>query len=760
MIEFYSTNCSEVQLKIKQIKLIEIYPDLELPRQAINYLVQSFRKSRPNDLFFKWQDTIYVLNDAVDEILSDITQLDMKILGIETIEKGSELIIAVHDKQQKNLVKCFLGECIAIQLRLNNYLIEQKANYAFRATFTREIEHYGGLEAWPGFEYQFLIEENEIFVVIDPKYRLNWTFNLREDLKNNRINEVKLKYQPIKDICQILTCDERATSYYRCRLGGTGNIIYFQNLDPELPQEKFDVIDYLSEIHCPSQELKAHILEVGKEGPTVIASNKPFTEGVKYPLERLSQIPTLDLIRKSQVTKNLMKKIQPHPRQRYEKTKSYLDLIRKLIIDSLPIISLNEFSRFDDNNTEKLFMFDPKFFLFGNGETGLSSNSINSKDPYQTLKPEKLNYISYVSEEEDEKWLLSSLFEKGIFEGFFSFLGINKVELVKIDHDKFLTTNFSESCFLLLEDETQNDDFFKIRVQGIQIGNTIQKITLESFKTDFNQDNKPTIAQNHLRNVALGWLAKSNGIPFILSSVTDNNIFIIGWSIHYKKPKKGQVTQYNVVLSIYSSSGIHQSTIYSIMTKDDYIPVLSKKFSQVIQELIGKTGKKKNSDFFILKEGTISLESDVNIILKLVKEFPNLNMYFCSIVEGIFRIFKESESRLGTDHKRVNPGVTVKITDRHYIMITTSIKDSHIRDIYNLRTQQPISCVFYENYPNDIKESLLELIFHLTYCNHGFLNARTKVPLPLHSTKKAQEFFVSQEMQNGIVIESEREFFT
>ncbi len=80
--------------------------------------------------------------------------------------------------------------------------------------------------------------------------------------------------------------------------------------------------------------------------------------------------------------------------------------------------------------------------------------------------------------------------------------------------------------------------------------------------------------------------------------------------------------------------------------------------------------------------------------------------------------------------------------------------------IYNLITQQPISCIFFKNYPNDIKESLLELIFHLTYCNHGFLNARTKVPLPLHSTKKAQEFFVSQEMQNGIVIESEKEFFT
>ena len=133
----------------------------------------------------------------VDEILSDITQLDMKILGIETFEKGSELIIDVHDKQQENLVKCFLGELIAIQLRLNNYLIEQKGNNAFLATFTREIEHYGGLEAWPGFEYQFIIEENEIFVVIDPKYRLNWTFNLREDLKNNRINEVKLRNQPI-----------------------------------------------------------------------------------------------------------------------------------------------------------------------------------------------------------------------------------------------------------------------------------------------------------------------------------------------------------------------------------------------------------------------------------------------------------------------------------------------------------------------------------------------------------------------------------
>ncbi|OLS16533.1 MAG: hypothetical protein HeimC3_53750 [Candidatus Heimdallarchaeota archaeon LC_3] len=749
MSDVYSINCFKVKLNKTQVALLEILPSMELSSQSFYFMVQTLRKQFSSQLFFIWNKKFLILKNFKENFFKDVNVDDLELLGIEGFSEGEEIILDLRDKQEENKIKAFLGQIIATQLRLSNYLVEQKGNYAFQATYPQKIENIGSIETWPGFEYQFLLEDEGIYFVLDPKHKLNWTHTLRDELKANSFVEEENYNKPIKDICQSRECPERIDPYYRCPLGGVGSIVFFKKLSNETPLEGFDVFDYLTENYCPTQK----ILEIidKNHGPTAYASKKIGSVGIKYPLERLSLIPMLDLLQNRNDTIRLMKKLQPRPEIRYTLTENYYNALHHIFIENFDEIEFDWYFNFEENNIH-LRQFAPNKIQFQHTIAETPTFIINN-DPYQTISLSKIHVLSLMDEEIDFKTFKSYLFDDdNKFEGFFQLLEIAQCEIEKISEDTLENTEYDSAILVFLQNGAKKKKFEELKRKALLKSNFLQKITYERLKKNLVKINQ-TVAKNHLRNVSLAWLTKSGGIPYSIQSKEDiSTSYYIGWVVNFSELHRGKVKQIRIALALYNGKGEIVKSIFQVCHRNEY----SANIFQLLKQLIESLDKDKNNIVHILKEGMIYDNTEGKVIEKIKDELKEFNGEIIIINEGIFRIFKRIQTNRGLIHKRPKPGLCIKITENHFLLLTTSLKD---REYNNVRTQQPISCIFTKKSDDDHKFSLLENLFHLTYSYHGSIQGLIKLPAPLYASRKIQQFFQNMDLENDFLFSSEIEYF-
>ena len=739
----YRINYFEIKLSQLDYELCEIIPDIELSQDENFYLVQEIRKSFPTNLFLEWSNKLYILRDFVNDFLEKIGGINLEVLGVGEFETGESLELNLLDQDNVNLTRLFLGQILATQLRLKNFLVQQRGSFAFHASLPKRVESFGFLEAWPGFEFHFELIDEVVYLIIDSKHKLNWLQNARSQSELKIFQKEGRFLDPIKDICSVTDCSERKNSYCRCKLGGVGQTVYFHEVKSEKPTEKFNVIHFLDEIKCPTKLLTESIKD---EEPILMASTHRSEDAVKYPLERISRIPSFDLIKSNADTKQLSQRLQPPPSLRYNKIMEYYNTIEKIAIEHFPKVAIE--TMIDSEKTKKeTYTFERKKFLFKNGASK-NVNSIQNLGSISSSSIQKLYYINLIEQETEEKndEIISYLLNKNeIFEGLFNYLNITQIPILKISIEEIKKLKQGNVVLLILERENQDHIYREIKQKNAKRNISVQKITYDDFITSRNK--RTSIARNHLRNISLSWFSKSGGTPYVLDNLERGESFIVGWFINTRKVPKSNISQIRLSLVLYRSNGKYVQSKFITIPKNEY----SKYGGEVISKFIEENST-SNCQIRVLKLGRIYDEIEKTVIEELKQKISNLTILL--IKEGIYRLFKLQRKNNSTIHLRPRTGTVMAIGKYEYLMITTTIKKEEDKS----RTQQPIYCGILHHKDEDVI-TILEEIFDLTYSHHGYTLSRSKLPIPLHACKLMQRIFQPFQLENGFEVDSNVAYF-
>jgi len=683
---------------------------------------------------------MHILSASASDFIENLKELDFQNLGIDEFTTGEPVKLNLDNPSDLNSIRYLFGQILATQLRLKNYLIQQKGSFAFHATLPQRVESFGLLESWPGFEYQFDLIKDDLYLIIDSKYKLNWLENLRSTITLEELNNELKILDPIKDICSETSCNERKDSYCRCKLGGDGQTVYFHELSEERPSENFDVISYLDGIKCPTQLLKNSIID---EKPTLIASTSRFGDSVKFPIERISMIPSIDFLKSRVDTKELTSRIQPSPYKRYGKIMEYFTDIEKIAIQNLDEINLADMIEFP-YGSDDAFKLERKEYQFKNGYDS-KITQISTLGSYFEPSARNFYYLPISDPNSGTHSLIEYLTSSNdVFHGIFNFLGIENISIIEITRQDLGTLPKNSVVLSVLDNDRQETEFNKLRFEYLNSEIYFQKITVIDF--NLNLGKRIPLARNHLRNVSLGWLSKAGGTPYLVNS-DQNDTFWLGWFIQFRKMPKSKIRQVRMALTLYKSDGQFLKSLFLTLPRNEYTTNGAKIIQSFIDAWINTSNQIR-----IVKLGRIYEEIESPIFDELKTEIQNVE--FVIIKEGTYRIFKTIDDKGTLIQQRPVPGLVCKLSKEEFLMITT-----YIRDEDKNRTQQPIHCkIISEISENNIQE-VIEGIYDLTYCHHGYTLGRTKLPIPLHASQNLQRFFRHFTLQNGYQFESEVEYF-
>jgi hypothetical protein len=725
----------EVNMEGNEFSLKEIIPNRVLSYPELNFLIQSFRAELPNELFYRESKRIFVTEASENVIIEKINSLDLPDIlnGIEFSLNENEVInINKSDFKGWSRLKTVFGELLATHLRRQGKIVELSGSQIFHTTFPEEMEEKEQVEIWPGFAYQFIIGTDKIYLLIDPKSRLNAVSTLR-NISDKGVNLKEFIGNPLKDICcvrDITKCEERMSPYSRCQLGGTGRTVnVVEVLDREKPSDSFDVTMYLDEINCPTGVLRKEIEKTDKP-PTLNAyysekDKKPY----KFPLERLAPIPKTELIKNRKKRQEFTQKIQPLANTRYNKTLGYQANVQQLLINHWPLIDISDplsYLRGDSS----FIKFDIPDLVFKNTFTGPFASHIVLLEPYQTPKLQYINYISEVGNKTSQ--VLTDI--KRTMTDLLS-LDVQCNEITWKDVSK----QAKGSCVLVfLPDETFHKKYNETKLELVKKQISLQKLTLSTITSK----NK----KGHLKNVCLGFFTKSGGIPWKISLKVKTNRLCIGWKAKTKNiPRRGK--QAIVIFSAYTEEGVFIKSVALTTENSNYSRDTSSTLINFIKECLEK---EEFSSIDIHRDGDFYPNLDEEIINNCKESFTDLSVNFVAITDGIFRIY----SRYSGIYSNPQLGTAIKIFDDKYGMATTYIPRNA-----ESRTPQTIFCNFIEIVEYQKRKEILKTIFNLTSGYHGYTRSRIKNPVTVHAVKKIFEILNQKNLPNGFTTSNETEFF-
>ena len=428
MSNSHLVNLTTFSIPIKQIELTELIPSQVISRAEAFFIVQTLRGAFPTKLFLLDNRRILILTSEADLIIDSLKKLDkdeelswpLHLKGL-SFQAGSMQIIDLFDPESAQYSRMFLAELVAISLREEGMIVQQTSMNAFQATFVRNVENVGPVELWPGFEFRIFIDRQTAYLLLDPKHRMNKGCSLRSDLESSLLSLGDLKGEWIKDICSIRNCVERTDPYHRCVLSGPGKTLTVVDILDVTPDYKFDTVNYLDLIRCPTQMLRSSI-QLKK--PCILAKESFRKSASNYPLERLASIPSLQKIKERSsrdITRELMRRIQPTPHKRFALTESYLHRFQSLLVDGLETMGLGELPEIPFQD-ERLYKIGARKFVFFNIVLGKRASEMWDKKPFYVGYSDTIYYVSELNDEQLEKAILRNLIK-----GFDSFRGLQEL---------------------------------------------------------------------------------------------------------------------------------------------------------------------------------------------------------------------------------------------------------------------------------------------------------------------------------------------
>ena len=160
----YQINYFKLNLTRRNFELQEIIPDIELTNDESYYLLQTLRKHFSTHLLFDQNYKMHILSASASDFIENLKELDFQNLGIDEFTTGEPVKLNLDNPSDLNSIRSLFGQILATQLRLKNYLIQQKGSFAFHATLPQRVESFGLLESWPGFEYQFDLIKDDLYL--------------------------------------------------------------------------------------------------------------------------------------------------------------------------------------------------------------------------------------------------------------------------------------------------------------------------------------------------------------------------------------------------------------------------------------------------------------------------------------------------------------------------------------------------------------------------------------------------------------------
>ena len=285
-----------------------------------------------------------------------------------------------------------------------------------------------------------------------------------------------------------------------------------------------------------------------------------------------------------------------------------------------------------------------------------------------------------------------------------------------------------------------------------------EKITISGLSEDKNK------RENHLCNVILGLICKSKGIPWILhnNKSKNNESISIGWKVqHYKRPGISE-DYYFVIFSTYNESGELIDINLMSTNKREYQNSTQYLMNKMLTNLIEKF---EPHQINIHRDGQYYIEKDASIIDLIKLNFANtVQISFIAIYDGIVRLFDIEHFDIPNKQKskRISEGTALQIMNNYYALATYSMKSKgKIIQEKELITAQTISIEFLDELQEEEQIIRLQNIFDLSQCYHGYIFARLKHPVTIHSTRKILDIYYDYlpSLTSGYYFNSDREFF-
>jgi hypothetical protein len=312
--------------------------------------------------------------------------------------------------------------------------------------------------------------------------------------------------QLIKDICT-QNCLERTNPYYRCKLAGSGSVIKFfqiQKLGSFDPSILTQIQAALGQTNCPTRILANAI----KDNQPLIQVKFDNNKTYYYPQERCAEVPTIgkiiskideDVDKDPSIHKNekletkkrkkleIMKKIQPNPKNRFVMTNEWIQEIEEINLENIPIISTHEHQNLVvENNLKNIKITSKKSRSFKTGKIALE-NGI-----YKRCSSKKIYYYS-----ETDQNITQEILDK--LKTYLKNLSLD-FELTYLKSLDMLEDIEKNSTVLhILENEDSHINFNDLLVKSIENKVFHEKITISSFSKILNAQ------KDYFYNVILGF---------------------------------------------------------------------------------------------------------------------------------------------------------------------------------------------------------------------------------------------------------------
>ncbi|MHA1414892.1 MAG: hypothetical protein ACTSRR_01385 [Candidatus Heimdallarchaeaceae archaeon] len=681
-----------------------------------------------------------------------IIQFEKSLITIEELKDDTENMLINFEKstdtvqssnfKDRDIIRRLIGETIAVQLRNSkDYLwkVEEKYNNIFEVSDTSKIQKFGEIEIYPGFTYSSIVLPNgKAGIILDLKHKFYSVQNLRERLISglftySNINETR-RYI---DTCplSIGECYEKRNSFSTCPHAGTGKIIPIKAfLDIKPSEVSLSSNENLIEFH----QKKDVCLKSPGGMSNKIKDDKPVAvsefiteegENYYYPLERLREIPSFDIINEYDRNR-IMDLIRPQVHIRYRKTKFYMRYIKE---DTLgrnirlkPIIEGSEWVK-----TLKQDIFHtPELVIGNNVTTDYPSFYIEKNGLYDKFEKDKeLNikilHFSEISENIINQ--IAEIFSNNCTKRVINFTKYTHIPTKIIGHelitseqqiDEILNelSHYDHICILLLHSEKDKYNYLeKTKFIKRIISKNIPKqgINCEEFLDKIKKKQNA-----YLRNIYLGIIAKVGLMSWILNIPKDNTVYI-GMSSRFFNLEK---QLYNAAFCTYTNQGRFLKGIYISCDKNEK----SNEYCRIFENI------NNNNNVILMKHGRL-WETEFQDLENTIKN-QNINVEILELISSPLRIYsiKDEKVRLPTQ------GTYIVLSDNEMGLVTTrsiqGTKDPIVLRILTAKLEKIMSKL-----PN---------IYALSQCYTGWEKYTTKFPVPIHASDKVLQKGISMDLNS------------
>jgi hypothetical protein len=695
-------------------------PKEEMNWYTVGWYLRSLRKIYENRL-------VAIIQDGTS-LYSTRVLLDGGLGLLESFNEKETKTLSIANESDRSILTKLLGESVAVTLRnqaRDTWRIEEVTRAVYEVSNVDALDGFGEIAVFKGFRYQPLILGNgKAGLVIDPKFKFHSTKTFRQynitDLpyiSDEFASDSEYSQKPgVVDLCPIDDCPEKSDSFSVCLLAGTGKRVTIKGYSSVRPSEaELDLIEYhRRDKTCPQTPLLANFLT--DEEPVAVVSL-----GISeycYPLERLRLQPTFGLLSQED-RKQLMERVRMFPPDRFNLTEYYGGKLSLIQVEGLSDFHSMGFRKSWEEISQ--VSFDRPDLVLHNGKrTRFPHREIEVNGPYDLSETHLDNIIFFILYSKSDSESIPQMFIDVVVDGksktfIPTFEDISKKPVKKaivrtiddtlwpdiLDEIKTLHNESVNLCVILIHSQNLHEmNVAKVESDLISAGIPKQGISAESLHS--RHDNRQ---RGYFRNVYLGIYAKLGGTAWALPEIEDKSTIFIGHSSRFSGES------YNFAECAYTNNGLFKDGRFRQVEKyssrdavHQVVTELSKDYKQTVLLVHGV-------DPVIGQDSGKSLEEKLKGELCLIEVLPTP-----------LRLYQAEDNRILPPEI----GDAVWLSNDSIGLVTTRMP---------FGTPDPILIRKISGSAPHFKH-LIKNIFDFTECYTGYEKYSTKLPIPIHASRR------------------------